>query len=166
MTAACQLWLLPYLCDCHKPSHTNIECGHWINDLQHAMVAIDDAVNMNDSVPMHVLVVVGSNVALVAMNDQTDIWYLDSGATSHMVSSHAWFTDYVLIEGCNIYLGDNYVIQVAGKGTVWAVHYSNHKPELVQLSEVLHVPLITKNLLLALWLTQEGLVVEIGPSTC
>ena len=83
-----------------------------------------------------------------------------------MASSHAWFTSYVPVKGHNIYLSDNSTIQVASKGTVWAVHYTNNKPELVQLSEVLHMPLITKNLLLALWLAQAGLVVEIGPSMC
>ena len=59
------------------------------------MIAIDDAVNVNDSVPMHALVAVGSDVALTAMNDQTDVWYLDSGVTSHMASSCAWFTSYM-----------------------------------------------------------------------
>jgi len=151
---------------CHKPGHTNIECRRRINDLQRATIAIDDAVNTNDSAPMRALVAVGSDVALAATNDQTDVWYLDSGATSHMASSRAWFTNYTPIEGRNIYLGDNSTIQVAGKGTVRAVHYTNHKPELVQLSEVLHVPLITKNLLSASRLAQAGLVVEIGPSTC
>jgi hypothetical protein len=83
-----------------------------------------------------------------------------------MASSWAWFTNYVLIEGHNIYLGNSLTIQVTGKGTVQAVHFTNHKPKLIQLSEVLHVPLITKNLLSASQLTQAGLVVEIGPSTC
>jgi hypothetical protein len=36
----------------------------------------------------------------------------------------------------------------------------------MQLSDILHMPRITKNLLLASHLAQAGLVVEIGPSAC
>jgi hypothetical protein len=112
------------------------------------------------------MVAVGSDITLAATNDQSNVWYLNSSATAHMASSQAWFTNYMPVEGRNIYLGDNSMINVAGKGTVHTVHYTNCKPEVVQLSKVLHVLSISKNLLSMSQLAQAGLVVEIGPTSC
>src|SRR6266478_6204000 len=84
-----------------------------------------------------------------------DNWITDTGATAHMTPNHHWFKDY---KPCHIpvRLADNNVIYAAGMGSVvFAPVIQGKSLRQIELSNVLHVPLLGNNLLSVLTLTRK-----------
>jgi len=77
----------------------------------------------------------------------SDNWIADTGTTVHMTLNHHWFKSY---KPCQIpvHLADNNVIYAAGMGLVVfiLVKYENALRQ-IELSNVLHIPLLGNNLL-------------------
>ena len=56
-----------------------------------------------------------SNAALSAKTDDSDAWFVDSGASVHMTCNKKWFTNFKeKHNGANIYLGDDRTHQIKG----------------------------------------------------
>jgi hypothetical protein len=89
------------------------------------------------------MVAVGSNVTLTATND------INSSTTAHMSRGTTSTLETTLQAALQ-------------EEELYTVHYSNCKPKVVQLSEVLHVLAITKNLLSASYLAQAELVIKLS----
>jgi hypothetical protein len=86
-----------------------------------------------------------------------DIWYIDSGASSHITSVRENFTDLRDTEvRIDISLGDNRIVTVAGIGTV-----SFRREDLppISFTDVLLVPGMKKNLISVSTLQDRGLEV-------
>ena len=50
-----------------------------------------------------------SNAALSAKTDDSDAWFVDSGASVHMTCNKKWFTNFKEKQnGASIYLGDDH----------------------------------------------------------
>nr|GEZ06779.1 zinc finger, CCHC-type [Tanacetum cinerariifolium] len=71
-------------------------------------------------------------------------WWIDSGATAHVVKDRCWFKTFEPEEDRSVlYMGDEHFAPVHGKGSV-ALEFSSRKT--VTLFNVLYVPKIRKNL--------------------
>ena len=84
-----------------------------------------------------------------------DNWITDTGATAHMMPNCHWFKDY---KPCQIpvHLADNNVIYAAGMGSVvFRPIIQGKSLRKIELSNVLHVPLLGNNLLSVLTLTRK-----------
>src|SRR5260370_15652029 len=85
----------------------------------------------------------------------SDNWIADTGATAHMTPNRHWFKSY---KPCQIpvHLADNNVIYAAGMGSVVFTLVKNENVlRQIELSNVLHVPLLGNNLLSVLTLTRK-----------
>ncbi|TXG57334.1 hypothetical protein EZV62_018647 [Acer yangbiense] len=81
-----------------------------------------------------------------------DVWYVDSGCTSHMVKDSSLFTSLDNTDRTNVKLGNGEMVQATGKGTV-SVHTSNG---LKLIHDVLLVPELDQNLLSVAQLLKKG----------
>ena len=72
------------------------------------------------------------------------IWYIDSGASSHMTGIRQYFTDLTEIGlDLDIVLGDNSSVKAVGRGPV---SFQRDHRESMKLRDVLYVPGLKKNL--------------------
>jgi len=83
-------------------------------------------------------------------------WYLDSGASDHMAKKREHFVNYASMEPHDIQMGDNSPIQAVGIGTIYTVILSNGSFAKMELSNVLHILRLHKNLLSCLCLHCNG----------
>ncbi|TXG59014.1 hypothetical protein EZV62_016843 [Acer yangbiense] len=81
-----------------------------------------------------------------------DVWYVDSGCTSHMVKESSLFTSLDSTDRTNVKLANGEIVQATGKGTV-SVHTSKG-PKLIH--DVLLVPELDQNLLSVAQLLKKG----------
>jgi hypothetical protein len=75
----------------------------------------------------------------------TSVWYIDSGASSHMTGVREYFTD--LSEGdldLDIELGDDSTVKAVGQGTV---SFQRESQQSMRVKKVLYVPGLAKNLI-------------------
>jgi hypothetical protein len=95
--------------------------------------------------------------------DQT--WYLDSGATRHMTPHRHWFTNYTPIaKPLSVSLADDSTQVAVGVGTI---QFKLPSGSLTSVSNVLHVPKISKNLISVSQATESGQgSIEFHPQYC
>ena len=80
----------------------------------------------------------------LASASTTGIWYIDSGASSHMTGIRQYFID--LTEtglDLDVVLGDNSSVKAVGRGLV---SFQRDHRESMKLRDVLYVPRLKKNL--------------------
>ena len=97
-------------------------------------------------------------IACMASTTGSSIWYIDSGASSHMIGHKILFRD--LQEGgtgIHVELGDDAWYQVQGVGTV-SFERESGKP--FSFVDVLYVPGLTKNLISVSTLEDNGYQVK------
>jgi hypothetical protein len=105
-----------------------------------------------------------SNVALSTKRNDSNAWYVDSGASIHMPCNKDWFENYhETNNGVNIYLGDDHLHQVKGYGDV-PMKLPNGCVK--QMDNVMYVPGIKKNLISVSTITDQYLKVEFLKSHC
>jgi hypothetical protein len=99
----------------------------------------------------------------VETND-SNAWYVDSGASIHMSCNKDWFENYhETNNGANIYLGDDRSHQVKGYGDVPMTLPNGC---VKQIHNVMYVPGIKKNLISVSTITDQDLKVEFLKSHC
>lgn len=94
----------------------------------------------------------------LSASDEDDIWYVDSGASSHMTGKKEFFDS--LEEstyGSKIYLGDDSGYEIKGYGVI-PVKLPNGK--ISHLQNVLYVPGIKKNLIFVSMITNQDMQVD------
>ena len=76
-------------------------------------------------------------------------WFIDSGASKHMTYDRKnIISDFIEFNTpSRIFLGDNRIIYAIGEGTVKLPCFDGHNQILLELSKVLLVPDLTKNLM-------------------
>ena len=97
-------------------------------------------------------------IACMAGTTRSGIWYIDSGASSHMTGQKRFFTD--LQEGgtgIHVEQGDNARYRVQGVGTI-SFERESGKP--LSFVDVLYVPGLTKNLISVSTLEDKGFQVK------
>ncbi|XP_052198348.1 uncharacterized protein LOC127805637 [Diospyros lotus] len=93
--------------NCHKFGHYSFECSSKFED----HVNLAEASNDVDEEPT-LLIVHKESV------EQTNVWYLDSGASNHMCGRKECFVDLKEESGGLVSLGDGSKLLVAGKGKI------------------------------------------------
>lgn len=95
-------------------------------------------------------------------------WLVDSGASSHMTSSHELLHNYEdLEEPQNVRLGDGRIVKATGTGTVMLeMFFKDQKPISATLCNVLYVPDLASNLLSVRAVTLKGYKVEFDLKQC
>eukprot|EP00253_Pinus_taeda_P009124 PITA_09124 len=97
-------------------------------------------------------------------SNEDDIWYVDSGASSHMTGNKEFFDSIEeIINGSKIYLGDDNGYQIKGHGVI-SVKLPNGK--ISHLSNVLYVPGIKKNLVSVSMMADQDMHVEFFKTHC
>ncbi len=89
-------------------------------------------------------------------NNEHDIWYLDSGAMSHMTCHQEYLYNYCELPPYTIILGNNIVITIAGMGNIHRTICTNSVVNIVMLTNVLHILQVVKNLI------SPNRIVELG----
>ena len=77
----------------------------------------------------------------------SSLWFIDSGASSHMTYDMCHFIKYTLIQPHYVEVGDKSKVLAVGKGTVLLSIIVNGMHKKCLLSNVLHVPDLAYNLL-------------------
>ena len=91
-------------------------------------------------------------------NVDADIWYVDSGASTHMTGNKHWLEDFKEInKGAQNYLGADRSHQIKGCGKVSVILPDGN---IKQVYNVMYVPGITKNLISVSMITYQDLNVE------
>ena len=93
-------------------------------------------------------------IACMASTTGSNIWYIDSGASSHMTGQKRFFRD--LQEGgtgIHVELGDDARYRAQGVGTV---SFERESDKTLSFADVLYVPGLTKNLILVSTLEDKG----------
>ena len=84
-----------------------------------------------------------------------DVWYVDSGASNHMMSHGEWFRDMKKLDALGyVETGDDTAHPIAHIGKV---PLNMHDGKMKYLANVLHVPNITKNLVSIRQMIEQGL---------
>jgi hypothetical protein len=112
------------------------------------------------------LVVVETESALVSADPDATLWYLDSGATSHMAANLIWFHSYTKLASHPVALGDDRTIHAAGRGTIKTSVEIAGRRQRIQLRDVLHVPGLARNLLSTSRFASARLNIEISAQGC
>ncbi|MCO5557878.1 hypothetical protein L7F22_011450 [Adiantum nelumboides] len=93
-----------------------------------------------------------------------DQWYIDSGASNHMTYHHDWFTSAQPFKGeGSILIGDDSHHAIQGKGTITIQMLQGEEKDL---SNVLLVPGITKNLISMGQIVDKGYEVKFNKDGC
>ena len=88
------------------------------------------------------------------------IWYLDSRATRHVTPHKDWFIDYKLLpKGQTIFVGDDTECQIKEIGTIPLLLNNG---VFKKITNVLHVPMMAKNLLSAQEFKKAGFGIHLG----
>lgn len=132
---------------CKKPGHIIKQCRQWICDgrppksSNKAGATVSSSWNSTD---MTLLAVTSS---VMSMECDSDSWYVDNGATSHVTNNKEYFQTFELFSTPHtVTTANGDIIKAIGKGTIdieAAVYGSWHK---MRLGDVWYVPNIQKNL--------------------
>uniref|UniRef100_A0A1Y1M571 Integrase catalytic domain-containing protein n=1 Tax=Photinus pyralis TaxID=7054 RepID=A0A1Y1M571_PHOPY len=99
--------------------------------------------------------------------NESNFWFADSGASSHMTYHREWFSEYTeYSETCVVKIANGHCLEIKGIGTILIDARVNKQWEPRRLENVLFVPQIQQNLLSTAVLTEKGLQVLIQKQGC
>ncbi len=150
---------------CTHLGHSANRCFTRLRDLDKANITVE---GLNTSAVDHL-----QHAALITRTthnvtvDETNIWYFDTRASSHMMCNREWLHDYqpVTIEH-NVILGNDLHLPVTGHGTIKATVYAGAKPVEICLPDIILVPVLRKNLLSPNKLLKNGYIVTLQENGC
>lgn len=124
--------------------------GHWKNECRSTNVhhTPNNRYGGNKNEPKGEAFI-GDVLAITANkgNENTNIWYLDSGASQHMSSKKSWFIEYEeLLHPIPVKMGNGEVIYAKGKGKINIKAYNGTYWIEKHIDNVLHVPDLQYNL--------------------
>ncbi|KAK2990145.1 hypothetical protein RJ640_007547 [Escallonia rubra] len=93
------------------------------------------------------------------VDDNSKVWYVDSGASIHCTPHRDCFSDYVHSDYGHVTVGNGYRCSIVGKGKV-KIKLSNGGTLI--LNDVRHIPELPKNLISVSGLDREGYFVAFG----
>jgi hypothetical protein len=105
-----------------------------------------------------------SNSALSVETNDSDVWFVDSGASVHMTCNKNWYANSKETQnGTSIYLGNDHAHQIKGYGDI-PVTLSNGT--ICHIHNVVYVLGIKKNLIFVSTITDQNLKVEFFENYC
>jgi hypothetical protein len=97
-----------------------------------------------------------SNASLSIETDDSDAWFVDSGASVHLTCNNMWYTNLKETQnGANIYLGDDQAHQIKGYGDI---HVTLENGTVCHIHNVFYG--IEKHLIFVSTITNQNLNVE------
>jgi len=97
-------------------------------------------------------------------NDETETWFVESGASTHMTCNRHWFENFKETNsGSNIYLGDDRGYQIKGYGNILVILPDS---TVRHIQNVMHVSRIKKNLVFVSMIRGQNLKVEFFKYYC
>lgn len=140
---------------CHKKGHKATQC--WNKKNEEAACAEDAFYAVNEDAHKHV----SHQDAIVANTfsanlESTDVWCLDSGATSHMCKNRSKFVDLKEVTNQKVRLANNELTEVKGIGTVYLSLTKGKRIHRVKLENTLYIPKLSTNLFSASKATTNG----------
>ena len=101
-----------------------------------------------------------------ASKTSTTRWIVDSGASNHMTPHKQFFDTYESISGRKVFMGDNGIVEVLGKGSILVETRVKGRARSIRMHDVLHVPDLHSNLLSVSKLISRGLKVHFNSLGC
>ncbi|WJX11887.1 hypothetical protein P8452_02442 [Trifolium repens] len=141
-----------------KKDKSKIQCfcckkwGHFASECRNKGKNKEEEANHareNDSDSDGVLLMVTTNNA----DDQSKLWYLDTGCSNHMTGHRDWLLEFDEKFKSTVKFADNRIVPVDGKGKVM-VHRQNGNHTFV--TDVMYVPTMKHNLLSLGQLVEKG----------
>ena len=160
---------------CGKRGHIAPKCwdlhpdqAPWANNKTNHSTAVvsnaDKAQPQNEAL-VCLMADVESNAS--ANNKQSSyMWYIDSGASSHMTFDIHHFTHYKRIQPCHVEIGDKSNVQAVGTGQVALTILVNGRPKTCILSDVLHIPNLGYNLISVSAMDAKNIKTSFSNGTC
>lgn len=152
---------------CKKPGHLKQECRKYLKWKEknpdktkstfHKVKLVSNECKENDDYCFHV----------VKQDEyENDVWYIDSGASSHMSSNESFFKTLNTEYNKNIVLADGNVLTTQGIGEgILKCNYGS-RVRNITVKDVLFVPELKGNLISVAKLTQQGLKVIFENNSC
>jgi hypothetical protein len=107
----------------------------------------------------------GGNVYLASTSTHADhdVWLIDSVASYHMTPHREWFSEYEKYDGGDVFLGDESIEKILGRGRVKLL-LNNER--IRTLPGVLHIPKLAKSLISISKLGDAGVKNVFEKNTC
>ena len=83
-------------------------------------------------------------IVALATHVGENAWLIDSGASFHMTPNRNWFSKHKFFDGGKVYLGDNLVLDIVGRGSI---HVKFFDDRIRRFDGVLHIPRLARNFL-------------------
>lgn len=97
----------------------------------------------------------------ISVKQNTDVWYLDTGASNHMTGNWAAFSDLDLTVNGTIKFGDGSVVDIVGRGTIlFAARKGRHRA----LTNAYFIPRLRSNIISLGQLDESGCVILVKDS--
>lgn len=84
------------------------------------------------------------NTAAEGTNEDSNMWYLDNGASNHMTGQRSKFTELDKNVTGRVKFGDDSTVSIQEKGTV---HFITNNGEVHALKEVYFIPNLCNNII-------------------
>jgi hypothetical protein len=153
--------------DCHKKksdearNKPRTHSGHYAeksSNQDHRLFIASDDIDERPNFDSRDLRLFVSNVALSVETDDSDAWFVDSGALVHMTCNKNWYVNFKETQnGASIYLGDDCTHQIKGYGDIPVTLLNGI---VRHIRNVVYVPRIKKNLIFVSTITDQNLKVE------
>ena len=110
-------------------------------------------------------------VTLSALSSQSirdpHLWFVDSGASTHMSPQREFFADYERILPVSVCVANGDILQGVGRGTIcFLVEGENGKEMFIEVKDVLHVPELSHSLYSIPRASENGVKVTFGNGQC
>ncbi|KAG7565052.1 Zinc finger CCHC-type [Arabidopsis suecica] len=132
-------------CKCGERGHVRKECfkGNESNQLRERFIERSEATTTKSSNQDESASLV-SDFASLTRKECSDVWFCDTGCTSHMTPRKEWFVDLKMLEPGSVTMANNTASQVKGIGSV---RIQNEDGTTVLLTNVKYVPDMSRSLI-------------------
>lgn len=154
---------------CKKPGHFKQQCGKyhtWKAKQNKSSSNKEKANQVSEDTSENYCFSISQSEETFSNKDQ-DMWYIDSGATSHMTSNKGFFNTYEDKHATDVILatGIKAKVEGIGSGTLRCLNEKNEEREIT-FKDVLYVPDLQGHLISVKRLTTNGLKVVFKDAGC
>lgn len=148
VTALAAVSKQPKCYSCKKPGHFKKDCPRW---------------NKRKDISKRIVNTTKALLTALSVNVQSELWYVDSGATSHMCRDRHIMKDFVEESSLQVIVANGDKLSTMGRGTV---QVKLRNGVIKTISDVYYVPNLTANLLSVSAMVNKGFRVVFGSGTC
>lgn len=134
---------------CHQKGHWVKSCSKWIADGRPPKPTSDSKklASKDTSCTASFLGLLSVDVEVFSSQINSDVWYIDNGASRHITMSNKNFVKFEQFESPHgITVANRKILSALGKGTLKIVTEVNGQKQYKELIDVWYVPEISKNL--------------------